>query len=60
MEQHAKRNEQQPPNPNKKGNEGPKGKEDKPPLAKTKKYKGIPDLTPLAVIPEKNEWCDPD
>ena len=55
MEQHAKCDEQQPPNP-KRGNKDPKGKEDKPPPAKIKKY----DLTPLAVIPEKNEWCDPD
>ena len=59
MEQYAKCDEQQPPNP-KRGNKDPKGKEDKPPLAKIKKYKGIRKLTPLAVIPEKNEWCDPD
>ena len=55
MEQHAKRDEQQPLNL-KKGNKDPKGQEDKPPLAKIKKY----DLTPLAVIPEKNEWRDLD
>ena len=55
MEQHAKRDEQQPLNL-KKSNIDPKGQEDKPPLAKIKKY----DLTPLEVIPEKNEWRDLD
>ena len=55
MEQHAKHDEQQPLNL-KKGNKDQKGQEDKPPPAKIKKY----DLTPLAAIPEKNEWRNLD
>ena len=55
MEQHAKHDEQQPLNL-KKGNKDPKGQEDKPPPAKLKKY----NPTPLAAIPEKNEWRNLD
>ena len=60
MEHHAQCNDQHPPNPDKKGNEGPKGKESKLPQAKTKKNKEIPDLFPLSVIQEKNEtmWLE--
>ena len=55
MEQHVKHDEQQPLNLNK-GNKDPKGQEDKPPPAKLKKY----NPTPLAAIPEKNEWRNLD
>ena len=60
MEHHAQCNDQHPPNPDKKGNKDPKGKESKLPQAKTKKNKEIPDLFPLSVIQEKNEtmWLE--
>ena len=56
MEHHAQCNDQHHPNLDKKGNKDPKGKEDKPPLAKLKKY----NPTPLTTIPEKNEWRNLD
>ena len=53
MEYHDQYHDQRSPNLDKKDNKGPKGKESKPPQAKTKKIKGIPDLSPLSVIQEK-------
>ena len=63
MEHHAQCNDQHPPNPDKKGNKDPKGKESKFPKAKTKEKKEIPNLIPLSslkVIQEENKtmWLD--
>ena len=56
MEQHSKHDDQQPLNL-KKGNKDPKDQEDKQaPPAKLKRY----NPTPLAAIPEKNEWRNLD
>ena len=57
MEHHAQCNDQHHPNPDKKGNKDPKGKESKFPQAKTKENKEIPNLFPLSslkVIQEEN------
>ena len=62
MEHHTQCNDQHPPNPDKKGNKDPKGKESKFPKAKTKE-RNIPNLFPLSslkVIQEENKpmWLD--
>ena len=56
MEQHSKHDDQQPLNL-KKGNKDPKDQEDKQaPPAKLKRH----NPTPLATIPENNEWRNLD
>ena len=60
MEHHTQCNDQLHPNPDKKGNKDPKGKESKFPQAKTKENKEIPNLFPLSVIQEENKtmWLE--